>query len=107
MIELIKHGMGFHLYDHTDITIPGYPRYLYHFVNKGGQHGVDNYVDCHHTTQAMVSAPSYELAIDLLNSEELGGSHEGYTFEVNLVGLDLMSEEGDRILFHETKRPIW
>ena len=107
MIEHVNEfGTEFQLYDATDICFHGYSSYLYHFVNKGGQHGLMDYVDCHHLTEAMVAAPSYNEAMKFLTEEELGSAYKGYIFEVNLVGLDLMPDEGKRILFRATKRPI-
>ena len=99
-------GTYFRLYDHTDVVIPDQASYLYHFENKGGSGLLRNYVDCHHLTEAIVAAPSYNEAVSFLTAEELGVHAAEYTFDVNLIAVDLMTEEGIRFITKSHKRPL-
>lgn len=99
------YGTKFQCYDHTNLVVDC-DRYIYHMVNKGGSGILRNYVDCHHLTEAVVAAPSYEAAIELLTNENLGAHASSYIFEVNLIGADMMSDEGDRFIMVATKPPL-
>ena len=104
-----EHGTVFELYDHTDIAIEA-DRYLYHFKNKGENEGpgcVYGYIECRYVTEAMVSAPSYVVAIEQLTREHLSDSYANYTFEVQLLGVDLMYSEGDRTIYASHKPPVF
>lgn len=102
MIEVTRFGTNFHLYDYTNITLNGYGSYLYHFKNNGR----NNFIDDYHLMEAIVAAPSYDDAIKLVVDEYLGKSEQGYQFDVNLIALDLMSDEGTRVITHVDKNPL-
>ena len=99
------YGTKFQCYDDTNLVVDS-ERYIYHLINKGGSGLQRYYVDCHHLTEAVVAAPSYEMAIELLTNENLGAHASNYTFEVHLIGADMKSDDGDRFIMVATKPPL-
>lgn len=100
--HLNTYGTKFKCYDDTILVVDS-ERYMYHIVNLGGSGMLRGYVDCYHVTEAVVAAPSYQAAIDLLTNENLGAHASDYTFEVNLIGADMKSDESDRFIMLATK----
>lgn len=98
-------GITFRLQDYSDIGLTA-KNCFYHFKNLGGKHGVWDYVDCYHLVEAIVSAPSHNEAIKLMLNELLSSAEEGYTYDVELIGIDGMSDVGNRLIMHFTKPPL-
>ena len=103
--HLNTYGTKFKCYDDTILVVDS-ERYIYHMINLGGSRLLRGYVDCYHVTEAVVAVPSYQAAIDLLTNENLGAHASDYTFEVHLIGADMKSEEGDRLIMVTTKPPL-
>lgn len=104
----------FNCIDEAEVVIDGQAKYLYHFFNRGEAYEVKSiglkvtdYVDCHHVTEAIISAESFKEAQDILNNDILSPAQERYHFDVYLTGVDLMPSRDKAILMIEYKPPVW
>lgn len=104
----------FNCIDEAEVVIDGQAKYLYHFFNRGATFEVaglgtrvTHYVDCHHVTEAIISAASFGEAEDILNNDILSPAQERYHFDVYLTGVDLMPSRDKAILMIEYKPPVF
>lgn len=100
--------------DEAEVVIDGQAKYLYHFYNRGEAFEIEsmgmkvtNYVDCHHVTEAIISAESFNAAQDILIKAEISQSQERYHFDVYLMGVDLTPSRDKAILMIEYKPPVF
>lgn len=100
-----KYGTKFQCHNDTDIIADG-SLYIYHIINRGGSGLLRDYVDCYHLTEAVASAAGFEEVIELLTNENLGVHASNYNFEVHLLGMDMLSDNNERLIMVATKSPI-
>lgn len=103
----------FNCIDEAEVVIDGQAKYLYHFVNRGEAYEVKSiglkvtdYVDCHHVTEAIISAESFKEAQDILD-DVMSLGHARYHFDIYLTGVDLMPSREKKFLMIEYKPPVW
>lgn len=92
--ETRVNGCIYKLFDDTVVTLGEHDRGLYHFVNKGELVGTGSlrYVDEHSIKEAIVSADSFNKAIELF-IDEYAVYGNGTLIEVEFFGLDLRDPE--------------
>lgn len=100
-------GIWFKNIDDTVTIAEGSPQsYLYRFVNRGQDGLLRDYVDDYHVEEALVAATTFTEASEYLTNESLGKSYDKSVFEVHLIGVDLCSDQGVRIIYQKNKRPM-
>lgn len=105
----------FNYVNETEVVIPDQAKYLYHFINHGETLTIESlgiishgHIDCHHLVSAIVSADSFEQAVEMLSLEEwsVAGTNCQYEVDVYLAGVDLNPRRDNPILVTEHQSPI-